>query len=46
MEIRKNKNGYWVISDIMKGYFIEKKYLYYTKKEAIQLFKKAIKKEK
>ncbi|KKL67899.1 hypothetical protein LCGC14_2130350 [marine sediment metagenome] len=44
MTIKKNIYGYLVISDIKNGYRIEKKYLYYTKKEAIKLFRKAIKK--
>lgn len=44
MTIRKNINGYWIISDIIKGHRIIKKYLFYTKKQAIRLFKKDTKK--
>jgi hypothetical protein len=44
MIIEKNIYGYWVISDLIKGYRIERKYLYYTKKDAIKMFKKEVKK--
>lgn len=44
MTIRKNVNGYWIISDIIDGYRVVRKYLYYTKKQAIRLFKKDTKK--
>ena len=43
MTITKNKNGYIVISDIVKGYLVEKRYLYYTKQQAIKLFKETTK---
>jgi len=44
MTIEKNINGYWLITDIINGYFVKKVYGGYTKKEAIQLFKKETKK--
>jgi len=40
MMINKNAAGYIVISDIINGQLIEKKYLYYTKKEAVAKFNK------
>jgi len=40
MIIQKNIYGYWVISDIVRGYRLERKYLGYTKKEALSLFRK------
>ena len=43
MMIEKNIYGYWIVSDIIKGYLIERKYLYYTKEEAIRMFKKEFK---
>lgn len=43
MNTKKNINGYWVISDIIDGYRVIRKYLYYTKKEAIKSFKKELK---
>ena len=43
MTISKNVYGYWVISDMVGGYRIERKYIGYTKKEAIRLFKNEIK---
>lgn len=39
MIVEKNKRGYWIISDIINGYWITRKYLYYTKKESINLYK-------
>ena len=43
MIVEKNRGGYWVISDIIAEKQIMKKYLYYTKREAIRLFKKECK---
>jgi len=40
MSINKNIHGAWVVSDIIKGYRVQKTYYYTTKKEAIKLFKK------
>jgi len=45
MSIAKNLQGAWVISDIKNGYFISRTYFYYTKKEAIKLFKQETKKK-
>ncbi len=39
MTISKNYSGYWVISDIVGGYLATRTYLYYTKAEAIALFR-------
>lgn len=44
MIVEKNIYGYWVISDIKNEYRVVKKYMGYTKKEAIKLFKKFMKK--
>ena len=38
MNIELNIKGYWVISDIVNGQRIQKTYIGYTKKEAIQKF--------
>ena len=40
MIVEKNKHGAYVISDIVKGYWIHKQYYFYNKKEAIKLFRK------
>ena len=40
MIIEKNKYGAYVISDIVKGYWIHQQYYFYTKKDAIKLFRK------
>jgi len=39
MNIDKNNEGAWRISDIINDQLITKVYYYYTKKESIQLFK-------
>jgi len=39
MIIDKNREGAWRITDIIDGYWVTKVYYYYTKKEAIELFK-------
>ena len=44
MTIRKSFQGAWIISDIIDGYLVEKQYMFYTKKEAIRLFKENYKK--
>ena len=46
MIIEKNQYGAYVISDIVKGYWIYKQYYFYTKKEAIKLFRKFRKEKK
>ena len=40
MIIEKNIYGAYVISDIINGYRVSKQYYYYTKKEAINKFKR------
>lgn len=39
MIINKNKYGAWHISDIINGYWISEVYYFYTRKNAIRLFK-------
>ena len=46
MILDKNINGYIIISDIIDGYWVTRKYMGYTKKEAKRLFKKEMKWEK
>jgi hypothetical protein len=42
--VQKNNYGYWVISDFdNRDHLVTKRYLYYTKKEAIRLFKQELK---
>jgi len=40
MIIDKNNEGAWRISDIVSGYWVTKVYYFFTKKEAIKMFKK------
>ena len=46
MIIERQGNGSLLISDIVKGYWIKKVYYFYSKKEAIKLFREYRKKEK
>ena len=39
MTIEKNNAGAWVISDIIGGYLVTRKYYYYSKREAVALFR-------
>lgn len=39
MTIEKNHEGAWVVSDIVGGYLVTRKYYGYTKQQARQLFK-------
>lgn len=36
-------NDGWLISDVIDGYLVTRKYFFYTKKEAIALFKEETK---
>tara|TARA_R100001244_G_scaffold49718_1_gene43873 strand:+ start:63 stop:251 length:189 start_codon:yes stop_codon:yes gene_type:complete len=40
MTIIRTKNGYLEISDILGGKYVSMLYLYYSKQEALKLFKK------
>ncbi len=40
---RVKHSGMWVISDIINGALVTKKYLGYSRKEAIQLFRQEMK---
>ena len=39
MTIDKNAEGAWRITDIVDGYLVTRVYYFYTKKEALKLFK-------
>jgi hypothetical protein len=43
MTVEKNHAGAWVISDMVGGYLETQQYYGYTKREAIRLFKAAVK---
>ena len=45
MIIERQRNGSYLISDIIKGYREKQVYYFYTKKEAIKLFRKFRKKK-
>ena len=40
MSVERNYEGAYVISDIVNGYLVTKRYYGYTKREAVALFKK------
>jgi hypothetical protein len=39
MTIEKNKEGAWVVSDIVGGYWVSRRYYYYTKRQALAMFR-------
>jgi hypothetical protein len=39
MTIEKNYEGAWVVSDIVGGYLVTRRYYYYTMREALAMFK-------
>jgi hypothetical protein len=40
MTAQKNSEGAWIVSDIIGGYLVTRTYYYYSKREAIALFKR------
>jgi hypothetical protein len=42
--IAHTENGWTVVSASIDGYLVTKKYLYYTREEAIRLFEQEVKK--
>jgi rRNA processing protein Krr1/Pno1 len=46
MTVERQSNGSLLISDIVNGYHVKKVYYFYSKKEAMKLFREYIKKEK
>lgn len=40
MTVERNHEGAYVVSDIVRGYLVTKRYYGYTKREAVALFKK------
>ena len=45
MIVEKQYNGSYLISDIVKGYWIKQVYYFYTKQEAIKTFRQYIKEQ-
>lgn len=45
IDINKNVNGYYVLSSFIGSLYFNKKYMDYTKKDCLRLFKKSIDKE-
>jgi hypothetical protein len=43
MTIDKNREGAWRVSDIVAGYLVTRTYYFYTKKEAVRLFREEMK---
>jgi hypothetical protein len=39
MTIEKNYEGAWVVSDIVGGYLVTRRYYYYSKREALAMFR-------
>jgi len=42
MIVEKNREGAWVVSDIVGGYWVTRRYYYYTKREAVRLFRQEV----
>jgi hypothetical protein len=42
MTIEKNYEGAWVVSDIVGGYWVTRRYYYYTKREALAMFRREV----
>jgi hypothetical protein len=42
MIAEKNKEGAWVVSDIVNGYRVSRRYYYYTKREALAMFRREV----
>ena len=42
MIAEKNYEGAWVISDIVGGYLVTRRYYYYTKREALAMFRREV----
>lgn len=40
MIVEKNEEGAWVIYDSIGGYLVTRRYYFYTKREAVRLFKR------
>jgi hypothetical protein len=43
MTVERNYEGAWIVSDIVNGYRVARRYYGYTKTEAMALFKRDIK---
>jgi hypothetical protein len=46
MTVERQSNGSLLISDIVNGYYVKKVYYFYSKKEAMKLFREYIKEVK
>ena len=42
MIAEKNYEGAWVVSDIVGGYWVTRRYYFYTKREAVRLFRQEV----
>jgi hypothetical protein len=42
MIAEKNYEGAWVVSDIVGGYWVTRRYYYYTKREALAMFRREV----
>lgn len=42
MIIEKNSEGAWVISETVRGYLVTQRYYFYTKREAVRLFREYV----
>jgi hypothetical protein len=42
MIAEKNYEGAWVVSDIVNGYRVSRRYYYYTKREALAMFRREV----
>lgn len=42
MIVEKNNEGAWVVSDSIGGYLVTRRYYFYTKREAVRLFRQEL----
>ena len=42
MIAEKNYEGAWVVSDIVGGYLVTRRYYYYSKREALAMFRREV----
>jgi hypothetical protein len=42
MLAEKNYEGAWIISDIVGGYLVTRRYYYYSKREALAMFRREV----
>jgi hypothetical protein len=42
MTVERNYEGAWIVSDIVGGYWVTRRYYYYSKREALAMFRREV----